>query len=128
MLASSTKGRCQMAGDSRGLKKELSRHERGRGKRYSPEMKQQVVAWAQRWRAQGASWAAIADELGLGLDTVRRWCLAAAKSASPSRAMVPVRVVAEPAAPQPATLVSLSGWRIDGLTVAEAAEMLRSLR
>ncbi|MCC6899211.1 MAG: hypothetical protein IT377_09570 [Polyangiaceae bacterium] len=89
-------------------------------------MKQQVVAWAQRRRAQGAAWPAIADELGLGLDTVRRWCLASKKSASPSRAMVPVRVVAQSAA-RPATLVSLSGWRVDGLTVAEAAEMLRSL-
>ncbi len=116
-----------MAGDSRGLKRELSRHERGRDKRYPAEMKQRVVVWAQRRRAQGAAWPAIADELGLGLDTVRRWCLAAAKSASAPRAMVPVRVVAEPAATRPETLVSLSGWRIDGLTGAEAAEMLRTL-
>lgn len=115
-----------MAGDIRGLKRELSRRERGRGKRYPAELKGRVVAWAQERRAAGAAWPVIADELGLGLDTVRRWCLASKQSAAPPRAMVPVRVVARPAA-RPATVVSLSGWRIDGLTVAEAAEMLRAL-
>lgn len=116
-----------MAGDVRGLKRELSRRERGRGKRYPAELKQQVVVWAQQRRAEGAAWPAVADELGLGLDTVRRWCLAANKSDGTSRALVPVRVVARPAAASPAAVVSLSGWRIDGLTVAEAAEMLRAL-
>lgn len=116
-----------MAGDVRGLKRELSRRERGRGKRYPAELKQQVVVWAQQRRAEGAAWPAVADELGLGLDTVRRWCLAAKKSDGTARALVPVRVVARPTAARPATVVSLSGWRIDGLTVAEAAEMLRAL-
>lgn len=116
-----------MADDFRALKRELARRERGRGKRYSAEIKGRVVAWALGRRKEGATWPAVADELGLGLDTVRRWCLAAQKSDPPTRALVPVRVVTRPSPAQPLTLVSVSGWRIDGLSVAEAAEMLRSL-
>ncbi len=114
-----------MAGDFRGLKRELSRRESGRGKRYPAELRARVVTWAQQRRAVGAAWPVIADELGVRLETVRRWCLASQRGSAP-RALVPVRVVARPAA-RPATVVSLSGWRIDGLTVAEAAEMLRAL-
>ena len=113
-----------MAGDFRGLKRELSRRESGRGKRYPAELRARVVTWAQQRRAVGAAWPVIADELGVRLETVRRWCLASKQSSAP-RALVPVRVVARAA--RPATVVSLSGWRIDGLTVAEAAEMLRAL-
>jgi hypothetical protein len=116
-----------MADDFRALKRELARRERGRGKRYPGEMKRRVVTWALGRRKEGATWPAVADELGLGLDTVRRWCLAALKSDAPTRALVPVRVVARPSPARPATLVSVSGWRIDGLSVSEAAEMLRSL-
>jgi len=90
-------------------------------------LKQQVVVWAQQRRAAGAAWPVIADELGLGLDTVRRWCLAEPKTEAPTRALVPVQIVARSSLATPATQVSLSGWRIDGLSVAEAAELLRTL-
>lgn len=116
-----------MAGDFRALKRELSRRERGRGKRYPAELQRRVVLWARRRRAEGATWPTVAEELGLGLDTVRRWCLAEPKAEAPTRALVPVRVVARPSLATPATRVSLSGWRVDGLTVAEAAELLRTL-
>lgn len=69
------------------LRRELSRLETGRGKRYPTELRQRVVAWAQRRHEQGASWETIKAELGQKFDTVRRWCLLARSS----RALVPVR-------------------------------------
>src|SRR5687768_6547566 len=93
------------------LRQELSRVETGRGKRYPKELRQRVVAWAQRRHSQGASWEAIKAELGQKFDTVRRWCLAADRS----RALVPVRVV--PASvPRTVSIVSPTGFRVEGLT------------
>jgi transposase-like protein len=117
-----------MTDEIRALKRDLGRGERGRGKRYPAALKQRVVRWALQRKVGGATWPAIAEELDLGLDTVRRWCIAAEGCERPSRALVPVRVVSRPAATgATASVVSLSGWRVDGLTVAEAAAMLRTL-
>lgn len=69
----------------------------------------------------------VAEELGLGLETVRRWCLAARKEEKPPRALVPVRVVSRPSVDASKHRLSLSGWRVDGLTLAEAIELLRAL-
>jgi len=101
--------------------------ERGRGKRYSADLKRRIVLWAAKRHAGGASWATISGELGLGLETIRRWVLAAAPTKpAPSRALVPVQI-AQPSTPTATDTVSVVGWRIDGLTVSEAAAIVRAL-
>lgn len=112
-----------MSKEAEKLRRELARVETGRGKRYPAELRQRVAAWATRRHAQGASWETIKAELGQKFDTVRRWCLVA----TPSRALARVRVVAEHADPRLVSVVSPGGFRIDGVTMTEAAALLREL-
>ena len=104
------------------LRRELSRVEKGRGKRYPRDLRERVVAWARGRQEAGASWESIKRELGQKFDTVRRWCAAVAKS----RALVPVRVVAT-RSQRTVSVVSPSGYRVDGLALSEAAALLREL-
>jgi len=103
------------------LKRELSRHEPARGIRYDPELKRQAIAFAKEQRRSGASWANIATELGLNFETVRRWC-------GEARSMRRVEVVEDE--PRPTTTVSIvsaSGFRLEGLTLEQAITTMRAL-
>ena len=107
------------------MRSELRRMKKGRGKRYPAELRTRVVAWAVRQRAGGASWEEIKRGLGQEFDTVRRWCVGS--KAPMSRALVAVRVMPEPAAARLLSVVSPSGFRVDGLSPSEAAALLREL-
>ena len=107
------------------LRRELSRVEKGRGKRYPAELRARVSEWARQRHAEGASWEAIKRELGQRFDTVRRWC--SSERAPVARAIVPVRVVSEPSAERVVSVVSPLGFRIDGVRLSEAAALLREL-
>ena len=112
--------------EARVLKRELSRGERGRGKRYAVELRQRVREWALGRRRDGISWTQISEELGLGQDTVRRWCVEP-RASKTSRSLLPVKVVAQATESGRLSLVSPGGFRIEGLTLAEAATLLRAL-
>ena len=105
------------------LRRDLGRVETGRGKRYPTELRARVVTWARGRRAAGASWEEIKRELGQQFDTVRRWCLDGADT----KALVPVRVVATKLPSRTLSVVSPTGYRIDGLTPGEAAALLREI-
>jgi hypothetical protein len=75
-----------------------------RRRRVPEEVKQQVRRYAERRRAQGASWQAIARETALEARKIRTWC--------PSTDLV---------------LVASTGLRIEGLGVEEAARLIRLL-
>lgn len=109
------------------LKRELAKHEKGRGKRYPAELKARIVAHAEARRSAGESYAKIADELGLAFETIRRWCIARTARPTPARsaALVPVEVIAAPRAA--VAIVSPNGFRLEGLDVAEAVAVLRAL-
>ena len=107
-----------------GLRRVVAQHGCRRGKRYSPELRSRLQSWIRRRRSSGLSGAAIAAELSLPCSTVERW-IAASKS---SAALVPVEIVPEVGASRRALRVlSPGGWVIDGLTVEEAASLLRVL-
>jgi hypothetical protein len=83
------------------------------------------------WRAprsrraeQRASWAQISGEVGLRIETLRRWCNA--RERTRSTAMVSVRVVAE-RADRRVTVTSTAGYRIEDLSLHEAVAVLRAL-
>lgn len=107
------------------LRRELARHEKGRGKRYPADLKRRVTAYALRQRDAGATYEAIAETLGLAFETVRRWCMAVTPSDERPPMLVPVEVVAE--ARSPVTIISPSGYRLEGLEPAEAVAALRAL-
>jgi DNA-binding transcriptional regulator YiaG len=106
------------------LRAALTSHEPGRGKRYSPALKARIIEFAQSRRSEGASWAQISADIGVAFETLRRWCTGA--DSPPSRAMVPVRVVAD-RAESTVSVVSAGGHRISGLTLQEAVAVLRAL-
>lgn len=101
------------------LKRELSRHDAARGIRYDPELKRQAIAFAKEQRRSGASWASVAGDLGLNFETVRRWC----EKARPLRA---VEIVDEPVG-EGVSIVSASGFRLEGLTLEQAIAAMRAL-
>jgi transposase-like protein len=105
------------------LRRDLARVETGRGRRYPAELRARVVTWARRRRAAGASWEEIKRELGQKFDTVRRWCV----DHGETKALVPVRVVATQVPSRTLSVVSPAGFRIDGLSAAEAAALLREI-
>jgi hypothetical protein len=109
------------------LRRELARVEKGRGKRYPEQLRTRVMAWAAGRRAAGASWQQIKRELGQRFDTVRRWCTTDTAAASRTRALVPVRIVRDEPAVRAVAVVSPTGFRVDGLTLSEAAALLREL-
>ncbi len=94
----------------------------GRGRRYTPELRDQVVAAVRSARDAGQTWDAIAVELGVPAITLKRWVEPVAVSRDVK--MRPVRVVAES---ESLTLVTLSGHRVTGLDIATAVELLRRL-
>ena len=106
------------------LRAELSRVARGRGKRFSRELRDRVVELGRRRRGEGASWQSIGRELGMNYETVRRWCIEKQPSAMRRVEIVPAPVEAAGGI----SVVSPSGFRAEGLTVRDAVMMLATLR
>jgi hypothetical protein len=103
------------------LREALGGHTSGRGHRYDTKLKARAIAFARELRGQGRSWGGIAQELGLRMETVRRWCT----SAEPKQ-MRTVRLQPEPSEAR-ITAVSPSGLRIEGLTLETVVALLRAL-
>ena len=98
---------------------------RHRGARVPPALRAAVAAYARDERAAGASCSAIAERLGVSAESIRRWAHTRLERDGMQRALVPVQVVAE--AGRPLTVWSPTGYRVEGLSVAETAELLRRL-
>jgi hypothetical protein len=84
------------------LRAALARLERGRGKRYGAGLRQQIAAAATELRRRGHGWQHIGRHLGIPHETEPK-----------SGGFV---------------LVTSEGHRIEGLAVADVAEILRRLR
>jgi transposase-like protein len=107
------------------LQDAISSLPKGPSRRYSRELKARIVEVARAQRAQGASWEKLSKQLGVSLESVRRWC-AMASTKRPVR-MQRVRVVAERSTARGVSVISAGGHRIEGLTVQEAVTVLRAL-
>jgi transposase-like protein len=96
----------------------------GRSRRYSDGLKARILDVVRARREEGASWVQLSEQLGVSLETLRRWCVDAPPKAT-SR-MRRVQVVAERKA-SVVSVVSSSGHRVEGLTLEQAITMLRAL-
>jgi hypothetical protein len=95
-----------------------------RRRRFAPEVKRAVLRFAREGRAQGESWVSLGRQLGLDGAKLRAWCR---EARGPEVGVIqPVEVVDTPAS-APLSVVAPSGVRIEGLSVAGAAELLRLL-
>ena len=90
----------------------------------SERFKQKVLMrW--RWLAErGVSIEQAALEIGVAMTDLRRW---SRSDQADAPLIVPVQVEAEPVVRREITIVLESGVRVEGLTVAEVAELLRRL-
>lgn len=116
---------------------------------YSADVRERVVAYARVQRARGASWKSLGRRLGIAATTLRRYVLQAScreagrartdeaeqsgvrerTSERPAVAPVPVTVSLPTAvrAPMALALVSPAGFRLEGLDLDGAAQLLRYL-
>ncbi|MCB1033363.1 MAG: helix-turn-helix domain-containing protein [Acidobacteria bacterium] len=100
------------------------------GYRYPEALRALAVEVASGQLADGWSLAAVAEALGVGIGTLRRWLDGAPSSSSSLRA---VEVVGDETGPWEDSrdcglvLVTAAGHRIEGLALAEVALLLESL-
>jgi len=110
------------------LRRELSRIDRGRGRRYPGPLRERVTRWADARRQRGARWRQLSSELGISTESLRRWASIEVPRAS---ALVPVEVVADAgdgsAAGRLLCMITRAGHRLEGLSIADAIEILRVL-
>jgi transposase-like protein len=114
------------------LRREFAARERGRGKQYPAALRERATRWIRAQIAAGATYRAVASALGIHAESARRWHVTAGAGVAPA-ALVPVEVVAgevvadEVPPPRTVAVISPAGFRIDGLTLAEAAALLREI-
>jgi hypothetical protein len=89
---------------------------RGRGRRFSPELKLEAVSYIVAARKRGVTTAQLEADLGVTWNTLGRWLKpkVGAKRGQPKA--VPVRIVPAPTELAAPSLFSPSGWRVEGLT------------
>ena len=82
--------------------------------------------WAAERVSRGAGWGELSRELGIPAKTLERW---AGPRAEPAVALRPVDVVDAGDTPpdRTVTIVSPSGLRIEGVTIADVITILRGL-
>lgn len=104
------------------LKKRLAQaRAKGRGK-YPPDLREAVLAYAARRKAERASQDKVAAELGMSQQTLCYWRALARQRGS----LAPVTIVARPESAQE-VVVECGPLRVRGLDVGGVAELLRRL-
>ena len=94
---------------------------RDRRGRLPEELRAEAVAFAKAEHASGKRYKSIASALGVKAETLMRWCR---RSGGPKKF---ARVVVKRAAPPQVTVHGPAGTRIEQLSIAQAAELLRAL-
>jgi hypothetical protein len=98
----------------------------GRGTRYREDLRQEAIALARTGLLEGKSLGKLAVELGIGPVTLTRW-LGRGGAGEPLRPVEVQREEEEPGQACSLVVVTPSGWRIEGLRLADLTELLRAL-
>jgi len=110
--------RSQAMDEIKALHRAFAKCPRGLGARYPRELKERAIAVAHRNRRAGASWAQIAEALGLHMETVRGWCAGAP--------MKRVEIVKDEGAPG-VRIITRSGHCIERLSMRDVLTLLEKL-
>ena len=109
------------------LRRELGRVTSRQGPCFPREIKERASRWIAEQRAAGATVSEIADALGLASGTVLRWSAGSRIEGKSHRQLVPVEVVHDGFTSRSLSVVSPAGFRIEGVSMAEAAALLKAL-
>ncbi len=95
---------------------------------FPDELREIIGRLARQQRADGQTWRQIAAQLPVSSTTAHRWMLQ-----TESAALVPVVVTGEPkpavdASPGPLVITNPAGFRLSGITIEQAAQLLGHLR
>ena len=117
-----------MARELESLRRALTRIDRGRGRRYPARLQERVTRWAGGRRQEGARWHQLSSEIGISAESLRRWVSHEVAAVQP---MVPVEVIGNAQEDGPPDrrlrMVTRAGHRIEGLSLADAIELVRVL-
>lgn len=90
----------------------------------STELREAVTTYVRREREKGVTLEELAASIGLSMNTLARAARnGGARPAGP--ALVPVRLKSEAARRGGPIVVTPTGYRVEGLSLSEAAELLR---
>lgn len=95
-----------------------------RGAALSAELREAVTRYVLREREKGATFEALAASIGLSMNTLARAARGRGKTVG-GRTLVPVRMKLEEARGRGPMVVTPTGYRVEGLSVSQAAELLR---
>ncbi len=102
-----------------------------RGARYSVGLRAQAVELALAQMARGERLGAVASALGIGVGTLQRWLEATGDSAGRLREVEVVETGERPVQDRDGrgglALATASGHRVEGLSLAEVAQLLGAL-
>jgi hypothetical protein len=107
------------------LRDEVGALEPGRSRRYTAALRGRIVDLVRARRAQGLSWSQLSEQVGVPLDTLRRWCVG--ETPALDSRMRRVQVVAERKSAGVVSVVCASGHRVEGLTLEQTIALLRAL-
>jgi transposase-like protein len=105
------------------LRERVEASGRGRMRRYSPRLKDEIVEHVAQERERRVAMTSIAEQLGVALDTLYMW-QREARSESTQRF---VRLEVAPPSAESIAVHGAAGVRISGLSVAQLAELLLAL-
>lgn len=106
---------------AKALRASIEQHQEARAFRYPLQLKQAVAEFARAQRSAGVPYEALATELGLSINTVRRWCEGMREGR-----MAKVELTL-PASSRDPVLVTRTGHRVEGLTLSALGDLLERL-
>jgi len=107
------------------LRRALTRVVRGRGKRYPEALRGRIVAWAMGKMEKGEEIATLAAAIRIHPDTIRVWTTEHGAVFRPVEVGADTTAGAATAGERRVSVVSPKGYRVDGLSLDEAAALLR---
>jgi hypothetical protein len=115
--------------EAQSLRREITARERGRGTKYPIALRLRAGEWIRQQVAAGAPLRTAAERIGVERETAARWLRRRRRERSPlpTAPMTPVELADEPSGDRRVVVISPSGFRVNGLTLDEAATLLRVL-
>ncbi len=101
---------------------------RGRGVRYPEPLRREATALAREALVAGVSLSGVAASLGIGALTLSRWLQSSDRPASLRKVeILESSVASREGHSAGVVVVTPGGYRVEGLTVSQVAELLRTL-